>query len=218
MQRDQLYETARHLDLNTLRHLCQTNKLYYEICKEERFKRLIRQRYDEMILNKVNNMINRLKNSKNMSAIIRLNLYRGPDANRFHEIEFFRDYRGVFYITEDLKNLDYTDSIIYRYVKKVMNFKGFENITPEEYEDFVNDPRLIKSHYSDFPLISDIDYLLQKVNLTLYGTNQNSFYNVKEDSFNPLVINANNVQPKSLKDMVTMMYKLYPNATETYSN
>lgn len=215
-ERDTLFETARHLDFNNLRYLCQTNRLYSNICREERFQTLIRQRYDEMISEKVNDDINRLKTSSEFTSRIKFNLVKASNVNQSHQIEFIKDYRGLILITERLQNLDYSNSIIYRYAKNLLNFAGFENITQEQYEQFVDDPRLNKSHYSDLQLINDIDFLFQKLNLKLYGTNSTSFYNVRADIINRLTLEANNVQPQSLIDILTLIYKSYPNAEVEY--
>lgn len=46
---DQVYEYLSHLDYQTIRHLCQTDKYYYNLCKTERFQKLIKQKLHEML-------------------------------------------------------------------------------------------------------------------------------------------------------------------------
>ncbi len=210
-QRDQLYEIVRYLNFNDLRYLCQSNKSYNELCKEARFQKLIQQRYDEMISYQVNNIIDKLAQT---NKTITFNLINDPKRN--HKITITRAYNRTIYLSEELKNIDYPASIIYKYAINLLKFNGFENITQEEYEHFINDPRLIKSPYSNFQLITDIDFLLQKINIILFDTNKTSFYNIDNRSINPLMFNVNAVQHQSLIDILTLIYKLYPNVKETY--
>lgn len=42
---DLIYEMSLHLDFSTLRRLCQSDPQYAKLCRQERFLRLIRQRY-----------------------------------------------------------------------------------------------------------------------------------------------------------------------------
>ena len=44
---DSIYEYASNLDFQSLKNLCQSNKYFTTLCQTERFKQLIKQRYEE---------------------------------------------------------------------------------------------------------------------------------------------------------------------------
>lgn len=44
---DSIYEYASYLDFDTLKQLCSSNKYFADLCSTDRFKTLIKQRYEE---------------------------------------------------------------------------------------------------------------------------------------------------------------------------
>ncbi len=104
MNRDTLFRLAIELDFPSFKKLCQSNPLYAQICREERFQQLIKTRYQEYLLNRkidqVYNILNRFQTSK--YTLIEPG---GPNNRQINHQIVFGHYRGYFQIQEGLSLL-----------------------------------------------------------------------------------------------------------------
>lgn len=131
-QRDQLFQAAQDLSFDDLKHLCQTNRDYRTLCAEQQFQDLIRKRFDETTQGKVRNILNQI-NGAPTDYTLRFQLVN-PGNDIVHYLGIYKNYDGEIQdIKEFVFGFPMESSVIYQLFKKLANFKGIENYTPEEY-------------------------------------------------------------------------------------
>ena len=145
MNRDTLFRLAIELDFPSFKKLCQSNPLYAQICREERFQQLIKTRYQEYLLNRkidqVYNILNRFQTSE--YTLIE------PEGRQINHQIVFRYHRGYFQIQEGLSLLLPPDQSILikifglndkRLSSEIYNNNKFINastVTPKEIKDIL---------------------------------------------------------------------------------
>ena len=211
---DVLYELAQNMDYEGLRNLCTSNRKYRAMCQTERFKRVIEQSHQKIIQDKVQQVLELIDARQSVT----LNL---PEKNgKYHVLEVWGPYPdGEQDHMSERINDNYFSSIIYRYLKQKLNFKGFENLTPEEYSDFITQTEfsigkisgpnltylLANPIYGPFRLIFEmVDESGNSIEPNMYQLPQ-----VKPDS---TLISLQGVKRQDLIGILTLAFKYYPNA------
>ena len=212
---DIIYELAQKMDHNGLRNLCSTNSEYRKLCQTPRFQRLIEQIRTEKLMNdKVQQVLQLVEKH---DAEVNLTLVN--DSNKRHTIRIWGPNPGgqKDHLSENIDGDNYFSSIVYKYLKEKLNFKGFENLTPEEFYDFLTQTKFDFGKFPDYavnnftnePIYSPFHFIFDvldesgKKPLTMYQLPQ-----VKPDS---TLISLQAVPQQVLTDMLTMVFKLYPN-------
>lgn len=210
-QRDLFYETVQPLSFDDLRHLCQSNQTNRLLCQDERVQQLIKRRYIE----------NRINSSDNRRPFQMTFKIFGDDKGRDHSIQINKSALNEIIITETLKNVDYTNSVLYKYMNVLVNFRGFENLTDEELVDFLYNhiPLRLPQNAIDSYINNPNDLiilLIYMANRLLPKTHQNDvnrhdpiFY-LNNNSRENYQIGLGYATQKELIDVLELMYTTYP--------
>lgn len=216
--RDQLYEIAHHVDFDDLRHLCQSNRLYNVICQEERFQKLIQHRYNEMISTKVNNTLNILDNLHRVNSKIVIDL----QGDQSHRVEILKD-NLYFYVSEKLTSVNYNNSIVYQYAENLIQKEyGDENldfpalVSIDDVKNLFSKINRNRNRFKGvyfFTQVSKVDEIQQSKILnrlfeTLHLVKRNENLNQGQ---NHITFSINFLSRLSLIDLLTLIYKRYPN-------
>lgn len=224
-QRDLFYETAQFLKFNDLRNFCQSNQTNRSLCQDIRIQQLIQKRYNEMMIeNKVEYVINQF-NTVNLGRAFSIEFLIHEDQKERHTLLIDRDYTNGFVISEQLQNINYTYSILYIYIKTLLNFKGLENFTQIDVVDFLNNYNVNGQNLS----ADTIDYYLNLTPFDLIGlvesyannlmynkyklNNRVPMFDLVHRSTKNLKFRIMSPTQKELKEILTLMYTLYRNTT-----
>lgn len=122
--REQVYEYLRHLDFNSIKNLCKSDRYYANLCNTPMFSRLIKQKFHKMI---VEQQIERQLNLK-----IR-DYFTYEIDNDYHDLNIQKTTETTFYLLEHIRS--YSDSILFELFKQ----EAISKLSPGEYNSFITE-------------------------------------------------------------------------------
>ena len=211
LSEDVLYELAQYLNYNALKNLCTSNREYRRICQTERFQQLIEQSRLKTVQAKVQQVLDLIEKSGNDVTLVLTD-------EKDHNLEIWGFSSNQANISER-SNEDYFSAIIYKYFKEKLNFKGFENLTPDEYYDFLTKTKFEFGKIPDYALKRFLkDPIYAPFNLLFSVCNSSGksvpIYEYQTPQLKPgsTLITLGYVKPQEMLDILTLAFKNYPDA------
>ncbi len=128
MNPDQIYEYAARLNFSNLRNLCSTNRYFRDLCRTERFKQLIQQKYEKTVSYQVSQLKQYDKiilEWPNRRIVLRKDyIYENSSPDISLVANLLVDYSGFNNLTnEDLETLADKYNIGSKYISYKKNLK-----------------------------------------------------------------------------------------------
>lgn len=105
--RDQVYEYFRHLDFQSIRNLCSSNRYYRNLCNTDLFRQLVRKKFQEMII----------KQQEDRQLGLKRGDYFTYDIDQdYHDLNIQKNTETTFYLLEHIRS--YADAILFDLFKQ----------------------------------------------------------------------------------------------------
>ena len=190
--RDQVYEYLRHLDFESIKNLCSTNRYYHDLCQTEMFDKLIRSRYFEMI----NTVEYKIKQQERKISQLTEGQKIIYDLGNINTIEIHPHYINEYALT-------YQQSFLFRLLVQGTRFSRLSHQDWIDYAGYLDQMDGINTYIQDYQTYGVIALIPFWIQENAPGYDFDNYGNY-------ITMSIENPTPEQIYDLLTMMWEQDP--------